>query len=249
MSAALDDEVLTTSVTGAEPTIRVAVREIREVAFRAFVSAGGSAAEAKAAAEQVLFTELHHGSGLVALLEELSLGRWSPVGLRCERDDAGGRLVLRVSGSTRAGSLGHGVLLLDLLAAGTEPTAVVVSDGLTALSPLLEEPLIRTARTTGSWIVAAKRTSSGLDFHVGSPDGSIGVGTAERTDRLDPNHDALPVGVSLVRCDLRPAGAVTWLSAGEQQATRTAAAQHGRTVHAASWRQVASAAREYLVPG
>lgn len=226
---------------------RVAIREIREAAFRTLVAAGASAAEAKVAAEQVLFAELHRGTGLAALLEDLSTGPWAPAGMACKRDDAGGRLVLRVTGSRAPGALRQGALLLDLLAAEDEPSAVVVCDGLTALSPLLEEPLIRTARSTGRWIIAANRAASGIDFQIASPNGRLGVGTGVSTSRLDSNQDPLPLGVSLGQYDQMPEADVSWLTAAEQRATRADAAQRGRLVDAAVWRRISTAARDYLV--
>ncbi len=75
MSAILNERVSSAPSTMPGVT-RVAIREVREAAFRAFVATGASNAEAKVASEQVLFTELHRGSGLVALLQELAAGPW-----------------------------------------------------------------------------------------------------------------------------------------------------------------------------
>jgi hypothetical protein len=58
----------TTSDAG---TCRVAVREIREAAWRALYAAGASAGEAAVAAAAVAFAEVVHGQGLQALLAEL----------------------------------------------------------------------------------------------------------------------------------------------------------------------------------
>ncbi len=52
-------------------THRVAVREIREAAWRALYAAGASAGEAAVAAGAVAFTEVLNGQGLQALLAEL----------------------------------------------------------------------------------------------------------------------------------------------------------------------------------
>ncbi len=241
------NEPLPVAASPTPQSTRVAIREIREAAFRAVVAAGASAAEAKVAAEQVLFAELHRGTGLAALLADLSTGPWIPAGMACTREDEGGRLVLRVSGSRAPGALRQGALLVDLLAAETGPDAVVVSDGLTTLSALLEEPLIRTARSTGDWIIAADRAASGIDLLIAAPDGTIGVGTRASTSRLEPNQDPLPLGVSLGRYDQTPEADVAWLSLAERNATRAEAAHRGRLVDAATWHEVKTAARDYLV--
>jgi hypothetical protein len=65
-------------------THRVAVREIREAAWRALYAAGASAGEASVAASAVAFTEVLSGSGLQALLAELPTvpSARTPVGVR-----------------------------------------------------------------------------------------------------------------------------------------------------------------------
>lgn len=245
MSAALDEHPAISPTT--TPAVeRVAIREVREMAFRTIVAAGASSAEAKAAAEQVLFAELHRGSGLSALLEDVSSGPWRRTGLACERTDLEGRTVAHISGPSRPGALRQGVLLVDLLVA--EPGSLVVSDGLTSLTPLLDEPLIRGAQAAGCWLVAVDQTMSSLDFRVAAPDGAIGVGTSSSMNRLSPDPGTLPAGVSLVRFEEPPAPAVTWLTADVQRARRAAAALHGCRVDAAVWAGVTAAASAYLVP-
>lgn len=70
--------------TGAGATIRVAPREIRDVAFRAMRVAGASGGEASLAAQAVLWAQLHNSSpdGLAALLDELARVRPTRVGAR-----------------------------------------------------------------------------------------------------------------------------------------------------------------------
>lgn len=245
MSATLNEPTLSAPTTRPGVT-RVAIREVREAAFRAFVAAGASSADAKVAAEQVLFTELHRGSGLAALLEDLSSGPWLRTGLACDRKDFDGRTVLRVTGPGRSGALRQGALLVDLL--GAEPGSLIVSDGLTSLTPLLDEPLIRSARATGCWLVAADRSTTSIDLRVASPDGAIGVGEITTTTDLSPDPADVPLGVSLVRRELRSDWEITWLTTAEQRSTRSAAAQHGLLVDAAVWAEVKTAADAYLVP-
>lgn len=229
-------------------TTRVAIREVREATFRALVAVGASSAEAKVAAEQVLFAELHRGSGLVALLEELSTGPWVRASLACKRDDSREKPVLRVTGSGRPGALRQGALLVDLLAAQTEPDAVVVSDGLVALSSMLDQPMIQVARSLGCWVYAADRTVSALDFRIASPDGAVGTGGTGTAPSQVPDLGTVVPGVSLSLLRAMPDVATSWLTAAEQGASRAAAAQHGLMVDASVWREVTAAARAFLVP-
>jgi len=246
MSATLNERISTAPAT-MPGTTRVAIREVREAAFRSLVAVGANNAEANVASEQVLFTELHRGSGLVALLEELTSGPWARTGLVCSRDDSSGRPIVRVTGTGRAGALRQGALLVDLLAAEAERDAVVVSDGLDSLSPLLDEPLIRAARAADCWVVAAERTAASVNFRVASPDGAIGVGDAS-SEHLQPDHADVPLGVSLICRALRPEWDITWLTAAEQRSSRAAAAQHGLLVDPGVWARVKPAADAYLVP-
>lgn len=254
MSATLNERTSAAPTPGsatatATGVTRLAVREVRDAPFRALVAAGASSAEAKVAAEQVLFTELHRGSGLKELLDELAAGEWTRHGLRCVRDPDG---VLRVSGPGNHGALRQGALLADLLVAEAEPGAVVVSDGLTSLSPLLDERLTWAAGATGLWVVASDRSDSGLEVRVASPDGAIGVATYGPGIRGDVGLEPLPRGVSLALSlegrETLPPAEITWLAAADQRATRAAAAEHGLLVDAAVWAQVTTAARAYLVP-
>lgn len=241
MMSTLHEEAVQHPLAAPGPTTRVAIREIREAAFRALVAAGASPAEAKVASEQVLFDELHRGTGLVGLLEELSCGPWARTGMACERDHTHQPPTVRVSGTGGSSALRQGALLADLLAV-EKPGTLVLAQDLSALSSLLDEPLIRTARSTGSFVVVARRATVSVDLRVAAPDGSIGAAWSHT------GAEALPLGVSLVRSEAGPASPTTWLTADQLRVTRAAAAQHGHEVDAARWAQVVTAARTYLVP-
>ncbi len=241
MMSTLHDEAVHNDVAASGPTTRVAIREIREAAFRALVAVGASPAEAKVASEQVLFDELHRGTGLVGLLGELSCGPWARMGMACERDHTHQPPTVRVFGTEGSSALRQGALLADLLAV-EKPGTLVLAQDLSAVSSLLDEPLIRTARSTGSFVVAAHRTPESVDLRVAAPDGSIGASWSST------GPEALPLGVSLARREAGPRSPTTWLTADQQRFTRAAAAQHGQQVDAARWAQVVTAARTYLVP-
>ena len=184
-------------------------------------------------------------------LEELASGPWARTGLACTRDDSSEQReqpVLRVTGAGRPGALRQGSLLVDLLAAESERSAIVVSDGLAALSSLLDEPLIRAARAAGCWIVAADRTAATTHFRLAAPDGGIAVGDLNNDGDLQRDQSNVPYGVSLFRRELEPDWNSTWLTAAAQRSTRATAAQHGLCVDAAVWTAVKTASNAYLVP-
>lgn len=247
MSATLNENISNAPTRMTEGT-RVSIREVRQASLRALVAIGASHAEANVAADQVVGVEIHQGTGLVSLLAELANGPWSRAGLTCERVTAGRRTALRVAGSDRPGALRQGVLLVDLLAAQSDTDTVVVSEGLTSLSPLLDQPMIQLARTLGCWILAADLSASGVDFRVNSPGGDIGVGAGGTTAVTSPERESLTPGVSLSRLPTAPDAATDWYTFVERQATRAAAAQHGLTVDACVWREVTAAANAFLVP-
>ncbi len=56
---------------GADVTVRVSAREVRETTWRALVATGVSAGEAQVAAEAVAFGEMHLGHGVELVLREL----------------------------------------------------------------------------------------------------------------------------------------------------------------------------------
>lgn len=83
MSSASLDNIERFSPIGCPGRTRLAVREIREITWRALVASGTSAGEAAVAADAVTFTEIHFGTGLETVVETMSrapLGN-TPVGL------------------------------------------------------------------------------------------------------------------------------------------------------------------------
>lgn len=247
MSATLNESISRASIALTGGT-RVAIREVRQASLRALVAIGASHAEAKVAAEQVLVAEMHRGTGLVALLAQLAEGPWVRAGLACERLTDGGRTVVRVTGSERPGALRQGALLVDLLAAQSEPDTIVISDGLTSLSPLLDQPMTQTASTLGCWVLAADRSVSPHDFRVASPAGDIGVGVAGPMNLATTDLESLDPGVSLSRLATAPDAATNWYTFVEQETTRAALARHGLMVDSDVWREVTAAANAFLVP-
>ncbi len=246
MSSALKDESMTLGDTD-EKTTRVTLREIREHSFRAVRTTGASGAEARVAAEQALFAELHHGNGLAAVLEDLSSGPWDATELSCVPADSSGVTLVR-STAGRRGPLRQGAALIELMAAEPQ-VSVVVSDGLSPLSCLLDEPLIRAAASLGRCVSAWARGAHTVEVRTALPDGTLGVGTAQPSGPAAEQLDGWPGGTVVLHSDEHPpTGQITWLRADELQARRRAAAASGITVDATVWERLGALARNFLVP-
>lgn len=96
--------------------IRVTLREIREVSWRALLSSGLSAGEAATAADLVTAMELHEGTGLRALDEQLRSGAPGRVSINVTRD-----AVIRLDDPAERNCLLLAPLAVDLALATGKP--------------------------------------------------------------------------------------------------------------------------------
>ncbi|MGN6129804.1 MAG: hypothetical protein ACTHOK_05630, partial [Nocardioidaceae bacterium] len=121
---------------------RVSIRDIRESAYRALVAHGASHGEAATAAEQVLHAEMHHSSGLTALLTDLALPTWPHTGMTLTRRATASELeVSVVSGPGRGNPLRAGCLLAELAASQPDRAGVVCSPDVTVLDATIDSVL------------------------------------------------------------------------------------------------------------
>ncbi|WP_449278809.1 hypothetical protein [Leucobacter sp. GX24907] len=202
---------------GADGTFRRSIREIREVAYRALVATGASHGEATAAAEAAQYTEVQHGTGVSALVEDLASGPWPQTGLSSTRSGSQTIVTGDLSGPLRAGQL-----ILDLTAAvaragvhnrgdsadetpdprtpsintgpiNTGPINTVdCGPGLAGSAPeLLEAPLIRAAAITGQAILVVDRTERAFAVRCATPSGRLGADAAGHRSLLGSEHSVL----------------------------------------------------------
>lgn len=106
------------TVAGITPLrpIRVTLREIREVSWRALLSSGLSAGEAATAANLVTAMELHEGTGLRALDEQLRSGVPGRVSINVTRD-----AVIRLDDPAERNCILLAPLAIDLALATGKP--------------------------------------------------------------------------------------------------------------------------------
>lgn len=234
------------------PTVRVAMREIREYAYRALVAAGASAGEAATAAGQVLHAELHAGNGLAGLVVDLARGPWPSSGLACTRTPAGSQ-ILEVDCGGRSGELRVGAPIIELVA-GQDGPAVAVTTADVPVTALLDEALLSAATSCGISVTAMRAGGDGAYVvRLATPDGDLAHGVLPAADRPQvPDVGDTGDTHALVVLTGAEVGSVRarlvrttrdWRAARRRQA-----ASHGVRVDETTWAVVAEYARRFLVP-
>ncbi|MBP0460244.1 hypothetical protein [Streptomyces montanisoli] len=235
---------------------RVAVREVREAAFRAVVAAGASSGEAAAAADLVVLGEVLDGTGVFALADELDRVPRGRRPLAC-RDSAGSTVVVLHDPAGR-GPLLLGPPAADLAAAASRP---VLLPG--AWTPSVEWIIIGATARTGTPLLATRvradgspgacalATADGTVYRADRPGALGGRLTGRTADDPEQHRADLPgEGVLLSRWDgAPPKPGVPPARTPQQQHERFAAAmEHGLRVASGPWSTVYGASRDYLVP-
>lgn len=231
-----------------QDTTRVTFREIRERTFRTLRMAGASSAEARAATEQVLFAELHDGTGLTELIDGLFAGPWGRTQLRRTTAGPAEAWAAECTGGGRISALRHGTALVELVA-GEPQITLVVRSGLTALSASLDEPLTRSAMATGRCLSVWEHATHQSRLRTAAPDGSVASGLAHPKDGTAETLSALPLGAVVVQASEHPpAGELAWRTVDEQRARRHHAATEGILVQTSAWQHLGAIAQNFLVP-
>ncbi len=231
-------------------THRVAVREVREAAWRALYAAGASAGEASVAAGAVAFTEVLTRQGLQALLAELPTvpSARTPVGMR----NSDGVDVLDDPAS-------RGLLLLAPLAVGlivARPLSPPVLLPNVAWHPVLAGLLIPHCRPAEPALVALEIDADGnptRGLRVW-PDRSVEVLDAHDTDQLQQlnvRNAKAQVNTGGVLVMATPGRAATGRTVNFPTATVTTRQQQAYTdgvlVDSDLWSDVETAAGRYLM--
>ncbi|WP_406134901.1 hypothetical protein [Streptomyces sp. NBC_01089] len=241
---------------------RVAVREIREAAFRAVVAAGASSGEAATAADLVVLGEVLDGTGVRALADELDRVPQGRHPVSCSGDT----LVVLHDPAGR-GPLLLGPQAADLAAAGRHP---VLLPG--AWTPPVEWILVSAAARTRTPLLATRIRADGSPGACALATADSTVHRADHPGAFEPGafggpHDgpaadttgprmAVPPGEGVLLSRWNGAARTPDLLAGLTPA-RTPARQHERFATALThglrvapepWATVYAASRRYLVP-
>lgn len=236
---------MTVNGTG-DRIVRIAVREIREYAFRAMVAHGACTSVAHAAAHQVLFAQVHYGTGFAALLDCLEHARVDDAALRFERTATQNGLLYTIAGTRGCEPLVHGTMLVELATAGAEN--LVIAPDMDLDAGLLDAPLVAAASRCGKTVLAANLPHHGKNHHgtrIATPAGYVGQVRVPAA-AFDPVAD-LQAGTLIRTLDEVPDDNFALHTPEELQQRRENAWAIGLPVDGRLWKTVKTAAENYLV--
>ncbi len=226
------------------PMIRLAMREVREFAYRALMTKGACNAEAQAAARQVLFAEVHHGTGLQALATWLRDGSWTLGPLSYTRTETPMGKSYIVDPDSQCHALVHGVLLVDVASAGVG--SEVLCNAVDHESHLLDEALLNAAVSSGHVVVHRSAGASNRTTFA-TPSGGLGTGFSSDGQAAPHAGPTDPSGSRIYTADTAPKGDFVFCSEEERSARRVQLAHSGIPVNAGAWAEVRAVAAGYLV--
>ncbi|MDO5745408.1 MAG: hypothetical protein Q4P23_13190 [Micrococcaceae bacterium] len=232
-------------VNDTAPTMRLAMREVRECAYRALMTKGASNAEAQAAARQVLFAELHHGTGLHSLAAWLHDGTWLLGAFPYTRIDTPEGKSYRVDPAAPCHALVHGVLLVDVASTGVG--SEVLCSPLRHDTHLLDEALLNAAISSGHTVV---HRSAGPENRTtfATPAGDLGSGSSAADQGAPHTPPQDPGNSRFYTANEPPQGEFTLSTEAQRTERRLALAHGGILVDAAIWSELRAIAAGYLVP-
>lgn len=234
-------------------TVRLSLRELRELPYRAFRVVGASHGEALAAAEAVQWAELVEGTGLERAAASCRNG-WKSAGLEIRRvsDDASDHsetVIFEVS-SPNVDLLQLGSALIDLASSADLPGAVRVSAQ--SLDAGVDVPLRVTAARTGRTAFAAQRSDEGTAVRLATPGGDFGLAAIDSAVHIEAMPVELSVGETVLATTNADATAVLGdsplRSAVELAVQRKYAAVNGVEVDAEAWNEILRFASGYKQP-
>ncbi|MDO5753760.1 hypothetical protein [Arthrobacter sp.] len=226
------------------PMMRLAMREVREFAYRALMTKGASNAEAQAAARQVLFAEVHHSTGLQALATWLRDGSWTLGALSYVRTETPEGKSYAVAPESRCHALVHGVLLVDVASTGVG--SEVLCNAVDHNCHLLDEALLNAAQSSGYTVVHRSAANSNRTTFA-TPAGELGNGFSAENQTGPHGGPSAPYGSRIYTAQTAPQGDFSFSNAEERTAQRVELAHSGIPVNAATWAEVREVAAGYLV--
>lgn len=241
----ITQKVATMQTADSAPTTRLAMREVREIAYRALMTKGASNAEAQAAARQVLFAEIHHGTGIASLATWLEEGTWLLGAFPYIRVDTPTGKSYRVDPAAHCHALVHGVLLVDVASTGVG--SEVLCSTLSHDTHLLDEALLNAAISSGHTVV---HRSPGAENRTtfATPAGDLGTGFSAAGQGVPHIAPEDPGTSRFYTADEPPEGEFTLSTEAERTVRRLELAHGGIHVDAAIWSELRAIAANYLVP-
>ncbi|MET3143919.1 UNVERIFIED_ORG: hypothetical protein ABIB19_003333 [Arthrobacter sp. UYEF10] len=240
----ITEKVATMETSGSAPTVRLAMREVREAAYRALMARGASNAEAQAAARQVLFAEVHHGTGLATLASWLREASWALDALTYIRSTTPAGQSFAVDSGSRCDALVHGVLLVDVASTGVG--SEVLCNGVEHDSHLLDEALLNAAASSGFTVVHRSAGDANRTTFA-TPTGDLGTGFSTAGQAAPHDAPAAGHGSRFYTADTAPEGTFIVSTTAERDLKRAETAHAGVLVNAETWAEIRTVAAGYLV--
>lgn len=230
--------------SSSDPTVRLALREVREAAFRALVTRGASSSEAQSAARQVLFAEMHRGTGMRALMWWLRERSWEPEPLAYVRSDLGSGVRYEMGQDAPCDPLMHGALLVDV--ASTRVGSEVLCHTVADRAHLLDEALLSAASSSGLTVVHRQAGDRNRTTFA-TPTGDLGHGFSTAGAGAPHLAPSSGFGSRFYTADTAPPGVFVTSTAADRDLRKSQLAHDGLHVDALTWAEIRAVAAGYLV--
>lgn len=225
--------------TMTESTIRLSLRELFEIPYRALRVAGASHGEAQDSAEATQFAQVHDGTGLKSLID-ICHEKWTKTPITLTRDQHPDHLRFVVTSESTLKTLHFGSALVDL-ATSAGPT-VLVDVRLAELDACIDNPLRLGARRADRTLSAAQRHDNALRIRWATPTGDLGraeldIESAEARSGLTVDNGRTLIGSQAEIFPPFTASAVI-TSAADLQTRRAETALAGTEVDRELWAEI-----------
>ncbi|KWX23676.1 hypothetical protein AFM11_12830 [Mycolicibacterium wolinskyi] len=232
------------SVTAPSERIRVSVREIRETAYRALYAAGASAGEADCAAGVVTAMQVHAGTGIAALLRQISA--IDPARLRVPIDVTADTVVVLKDPAQREQVL-IGPPAVDFAVAAARHVLIPHLTGHEVLDWYALDAAVRLQATI--WVAAVDETGHCVSATVLTPEGEMHCPAAlPEPLKSDIGAQCKRVGGAVAVFSgqfvgMRPVHTATELAHRYRQAV-----DRGTYIDAETWSRAYVLGRRFLIP-
>lgn len=225
--------------TMTETTIRLSLRELFEIPYRALRVAGASHGEAQDSAEATQFAQVQDGTGLRSLID-ICHERWTKTPITLMRDEHPEYLRFDITSESSLRALHFGPALVDL-ATSAGPT-VLVDVRLAELDAGIDNPLRLGARRSDRTLFAAQRHEKELRIRWATPTGDLGraeidIESAESQAGLTVDNGRTRIGSRAEPFQSFTASAVV-TSAAELEVRRAETALAGTEVDRGLWAEI-----------
>lgn len=230
------------------PQIRLSLRELSEIPYRALRVSGASHGEAQEAAAAAQFAEVHEGDGLITTVSTVRRG-WPSAGLTLARTDSEESVTYVVSEIGTVSLLQTGMNLVDLASSTGRSTCVRVNtDG---LDSSIDRPLLTSAVRSQRVLYAARSSEGQVRVRLATPHGDLARAVLDpesATALLKPitSHDTV-----IATLDSLPDSLLHTAQTHSREALRSqrvTAARTGVHVDQEIWDQLRETASEYQLP-